>query len=283
MAGRIVLCDADNVRGALGWPTSASFRNSVQRWASKSVETSLVVIAGDGRKGAQHACAIDASYSVLRTFSGGRWKADDTIVRDVAWWLRKSSNLTICVISSDKQLRSRCRKAGNEAAAAGEGQKDEVSMRQGAVPKLVFESSETFACWLRFGTSSNREVIGACRSETASVPVLPGLVAVTDMTEGGSISGACADTGGEAQEVGARSVAELAAGDDLDAGMVADTNVSVRDHLKTLAVAYVAWIEEEQPRPARTAWEHVHGAGAQVRRRSGRGGKRAGKKVGRFR
>ena len=62
--------------------------------------------------------------------TSGRWRADDTIVRDVGW-LFDHGQPALTVVTSDKLLRKRCRAA-----------------RVASDQRVRFEASEAFAGWL---------------------------------------------------------------------------------------------------------------------------------------
>ena len=119
-----ILIDADNVRAALGWPPREALRRRVVQWSRAQAEPTAMILASDG--GGLSAMLI--SPSVVQTTSG-RWRADDTIVRDVRWLVAEGQR-ELTIVTSDKLLRKRCR------AAAGQRL------------RLRFEASEAFAGWL---------------------------------------------------------------------------------------------------------------------------------------
>lgn len=123
---RILLVDADNVRAAMAWPPREAFRRSVCRWSSTQPVLAAVILATDG--GGDMAATLLGARVVLTT--SGRWRADDTIVRDVRW-LFASGQDELTVVTSDKLLRRRCRAA-----------------RDAAGQRVRFEASEEFASWL---------------------------------------------------------------------------------------------------------------------------------------
>eukprot|EP00966_Prymnesium_polylepis_P182669 4232203-Prymnesium_polylepis.2 len=141
-AKSVVLIDADNVRGSMGWPPTSAFRSAVCRWAKRELDSSetLAIVEADGRTERQHACIAEGADGVLCTFSGTRWKADDTVVRDCGWWLTEGAACVV-VVSSDKQLRRRCR----EAAGTVEASLRAAGSSSRAQGRLRFESSEAFA------------------------------------------------------------------------------------------------------------------------------------------
>ena len=120
---RILLVDADNVRAALAWPPREAFRRSVCRWSSTQPDLAAVILATDG--GGDMAATLLGARVVLTT--SGRWRADDTIVRDVRWLFANGQD-ELTVVTSDKLLRRRCRAA-----------------RDAAGQRVRFEASEEFA------------------------------------------------------------------------------------------------------------------------------------------
>ena len=149
----VVLIDQDNVRAASGWPVPHAFRERVVVWAKSAAAggPAAVVIEVDEktkhkqRKGssqqhterkAQRTHAI--GKHVVANFLGSMWRADDGIVRDVEWWLRRPEVTSVLVISSDKQVRRRCsevkQRLGNDGAAAPS--------------RLRFDTSEAFGLML---------------------------------------------------------------------------------------------------------------------------------------
>jgi hypothetical protein len=107
----VVLIDQDNVRAAAGWPDARSFRQSVLLWAKDYCGANTAVILEvdelkhkKSRPTAQRAQMLDER--VAATFLGPRWRADDGLVRDVEWWMPRSS--AVLVVSSDKLVRRRC-------------------------------------------------------------------------------------------------------------------------------------------------------------------------------
>ena len=123
---RLLLVDADNVRAALAWPPREAFRRSVSRWSSTQPELTAVILATDG--GGDMAASLLGARMVVTT--SGRWRADDTIVRDVRWLFANGQD-ELTVVTSDKLLRKRCRAA-----------------RGAASQRVRFEASEDFASWL---------------------------------------------------------------------------------------------------------------------------------------
>ena len=101
---RILLVDADNVRAALAWPPREAFRRSVCRWSSTQPDLAAVILATDG--GGDMGATLLGARVVLTT--SGRWRADDTIVRDVRWLFANGQD-ELTVVTSDKLLRRRCR------------------------------------------------------------------------------------------------------------------------------------------------------------------------------
>ena len=120
---RILLVDADNVRAALAWPPREAFRRSVCRWSSTQPDLAAVILATDG--GGDMGATLLGARVVLTT--SGRWRADDTIVRDVRWLFANGQD-ELTVVTSDKLLRRRCRAA-----------------RDAAGQRVRFEASEEFA------------------------------------------------------------------------------------------------------------------------------------------
>ncbi len=133
----VVVIDQDNVRASMRWPAPRDFRDAVCRWAN-STPGALVLIAVDERRRApsrpqqqqqqqqgdglrpgvhERQRCLPLSNSVLATFSGPRWCADDVIARDTEWWLRKCSGCRVLVVSSDRQVRRRCREAQQRLGA----------------------------------------------------------------------------------------------------------------------------------------------------------------------
>lgn len=126
----VLFLDASNIRSSIGASNSA-FNAAVQRWASESpVPGRLIVIARDHGGPASQVRPIDLNTFVSQ--SGPRWKADDTIVRDVGWWL-EHSEADMQVVTTDKHLRKRCR---------------ERTRTVGATHRLRLETSEGFASLL---------------------------------------------------------------------------------------------------------------------------------------
>ena len=123
-APRVVIVDADNVRAALSWPSRTGFQRSVAQWGSTETVSTAVILAVDGGSDCN---AAFLSPGVVVTTSG-RWRADDTIVRDVGW-LFANGQRDILVVSSDKLLRKRCRAARSQPGSQ----------------RLRFEASEAFA------------------------------------------------------------------------------------------------------------------------------------------
>ena len=123
---RLLFVDADNVRAALAWPPREAFRHSVSRWSSTQPDLTAVILATDG--GGDMAATFLGARMVLTT--SGRWRADDTIVRDVRWLFANGQD-ELTVVTSDKLLRKRCRAA-----------------RGNARQRVRFEASEAFASWL---------------------------------------------------------------------------------------------------------------------------------------
>ena len=123
---RLLLVDADNVRAALAWPPREAFRRSVSRWSSTQPDLTAVILATDG--GGDMAATLLGARMVLTT--SGRWRADDTIVRDVRWLFSNGQD-ELTVVTSDKLLRKRCRAA-----------------RGAPSQRVRFEASEDFASWL---------------------------------------------------------------------------------------------------------------------------------------
>ena len=123
---RLLLVDADNVRAALAWPPREAFRRSVSRWSSTQPDLTAVILATDG--GGDMAATLLGARMVLTT--SGRWRADDTIVRDVRWLFANGQD-ELTVVTSDKLLRKRCR-----------------ATRGAASQRVRFEASEDFASWL---------------------------------------------------------------------------------------------------------------------------------------
>ena len=121
---RVVIVDADNVRAALSWPSRTEFQRSVAQWGSTETVPTAVILAVDGGSDC-HATFLSPSVVVT---TSGRWRADDTIVRDVGW-LCANGQRDILVVSSDKLLRKRCRAA----------------RLQPSNQRLRFEASEAFA------------------------------------------------------------------------------------------------------------------------------------------
>ena len=120
---RILLVDADNVRAALAWPPREAFRRSVCRWSSTQPDLAAVILASDG--GGDMGATLLGARVVLTT--SGRWRADDTIVRDVRWLFANGQD-ELTVVTSDKLLRRRCRAA-----------------RDAAGQRVRFQASEEFA------------------------------------------------------------------------------------------------------------------------------------------
>ena len=75
---------------------------------------------------------MDATFLTAQTVltTSGRWRAGDTIVRDVGW-LFDHGQPALTVVTSDKLLRKRCRAA-----------------RVASDQRVRFEASEAFAGWL---------------------------------------------------------------------------------------------------------------------------------------
>ena len=191
MAESVVLIDADNVRASMGWPTSALFRNTVFRWAQHQRQVTphvLVVIAVDGRTEKQHACVAKEVEGVLLTFSGARCKADDTIARDCSWWMAESE-ARVLVISSDKQLRKRCREAVSFA---------EMSRR--AAGRLRLENSEAFASVLPTQLNNGRS------------SALQALACTSLASAAEAVGEAAMDAGGESDEETMEQAAEQRVG-----------------------------------------------------------------------
>ena len=137
---RVVIVDADNVRATLSWPSRTVFQRRVAHWGSTEPVPTAVILAVDGGSGNS---AKLLSPNVVMTTSG-RWRADDTIVRDVGW-LFANGQSDILVVSSDKLLRKRCRAA---------------RMQPGG-QRLRFEASEAFAGLLpAIGTAPAPETSG---------------------------------------------------------------------------------------------------------------------------
>ncbi|KAL1526509.1 hypothetical protein AB1Y20_015219 [Prymnesium parvum] len=253
---RIVLCDADNVRAGMGWPTCTAFRHAAYNWARRERASSpqtLLLIAADGRTEAQHACAAAEAEGVVLTFSGTRWKADDAIVRDCGWWLTHSE-AGLLVVSSDKQLRRRCREMESLARGSGGG-------------RLRFESSEAFAFALRASSSTSRLEEGATHLlRTAS--------AQASTTDGHSPSPWSLTFAAPYPQTTTY----------VDTSPQCTESLG-SDTLALLVNRFVSWIVSEQPRPARSAWEHVHGVGSSkpTSHKSGRKGKKTSKGSGRSR
>ena len=129
------------MRAALAWPPRGAFRRSVLRWSSTQPDLTAVILATDG--GGDMAATLLGARLVLTT--SGRWRADDTIVRDVRWLFANGQD-ELTVVTSDKLLRKRCRAA-----------------REAASQRVRFEASEAFAGWLP-----------ACQDESASAePATP--------------------------------------------------------------------------------------------------------------
>ena len=59
---------------------------------------------------------MDATFLTAQTVltTSGRWRADDTIVRDVGW-LFDHGQPALTVVTSDKLLRKRCRAASKRS------------------------------------------------------------------------------------------------------------------------------------------------------------------------
>lgn len=150
-AQHVVLIDQDNVRAASGWPVAHAFRERVVVWAKSATAggPAAVIIEVDEKhrhqrgssqqhaeRKAQRTHAI--GEHVVANFLGSMWRADDGIVRDVEWWLRRPEVTSVLVISSDKQVRRRCsevkQRLGNDGAV---------------VPtRLRFDTSEAFGLML---------------------------------------------------------------------------------------------------------------------------------------
>ena len=260
----VVFVDADNVRASMGWPGSLVFRQAVQRWAmssSSSGPDQLVIIGVDGRTERQHAFEMEGGGSVLVTFSGARWKADDTIVRDVAWWLG-SCSASLLVVSSDKLLRKRCREQAQLVGTGGVG------------TRLRFETGDAFACCLSLaaqpplaaasegtaaGTAETSLEDGGARmgedDSPARRPGAGGAANADDAEDGGR---GCGGGGDDDDSDGSD-------GSDGGGGEMAAGPASAGDKeaacVLQLAPRFVSWVVDSQPRPSRTAWEHLHGAG----------------------
>ena len=145
---QIVLIDQDNVRAASVWPVAHAFRERVVVWAKSAAAGSpaAVIVEVDEKHKRKGSSAGErkpqrthtVGECVVANFLGTKWRADDGIVRDVEWWLRRSEVTSVLVISSDKQVRRRCsevkQRLGNDATAAPS--------------RLRFDTSEAFGLML---------------------------------------------------------------------------------------------------------------------------------------
>ena len=142
----VVLIDQDNVRAASGWPVAHAFRERVVVWAKSAAAggPAAVIIEVDEKHKRKSSSERKPQRThtigegVVANFLGTMWRADDGIVRDAEWWLRRSEVTAVLVISSDKQVRRRCsevkQRLGNDATAAPS--------------RLRFDTSEAFGLML---------------------------------------------------------------------------------------------------------------------------------------
>lgn len=148
----VVIVDQDNVRASAGWPNAKDFRERVLTWARSSAAGDPTVIVEVDEKTHKKPCSssIAAGSScdhrqrarpigerTIANFLGPKWRADDGIVRDAEWWLRRPETASVLVISSDKQVRRRCSEV-----------KQRVNNIATSAPKLRFETNEAFAMLL---------------------------------------------------------------------------------------------------------------------------------------
>lgn len=122
----MVIVDVNNVRGKFGFgrADTIAFCGAVNCWARANGLEGQVQLAVD--HGPRQ--AVVSAAGSLFCFSGPRLEADDTIVFDIQWFLRKSLS-PVVVVTSDRDLKRRCRAQLNayleqhlEAAGAlGEG------------------------------------------------------------------------------------------------------------------------------------------------------------------
>ena len=125
---QVWLIDADNVRALLGWPPTDAFRARVLRWLGPQPAT-LAILAAD-RRGERPSASRVAPRLVLTLPGGPRCKkADDSITRDLEWWLGQRRAARVTVVTSDRLLRRRCRDVAHTLGAA----------------RLRFEGSDAFA------------------------------------------------------------------------------------------------------------------------------------------
>jgi len=174
----VILIDASNVRATMGWPDAKAFSRSVASWAGGGnalCSTRAVVVVRDGgHAGLQSARLLprsaDNTPSVIECFSGGRWSADDAIVRDCVFWLEHGAS-SVVLVTSDKLLQARCKhsvrggdaRGGGKRKAAGVGEVEVASLSHCAVAttsgSLVIEASEGFGCLLRIDSDASKGVI----------------------------------------------------------------------------------------------------------------------------
>ena len=103
--GSVLLIDANNVRGELGFPALHRFVDTACDWAS-SVEHEFVLIAIDH---GPVPTALQLRKNVAVAFSGPHSDADTVIVHTVDWLLDSYRSLTVTVVSNDRMLLRRCR------------------------------------------------------------------------------------------------------------------------------------------------------------------------------
>jgi 1-acyl-sn-glycerol-3-phosphate acyltransferase len=148
---RAVLIDANNVRGASGFPELSAFTSAAARWAEEASGcAALRLIAVDHGMGAE-AFALSGSIAVV--FAGERTDADTVIVHTVDWLLsetdgtRDASSAAVVVVTSDHLLRQRCTHELPTVAGDAFGAK----RPRAQLARLSFEGSAAFANNLAWG------------------------------------------------------------------------------------------------------------------------------------
>jgi hypothetical protein len=245
-APRVCVIDQDNVRASMGWPSGYDFRAAVIAWAASqgaAATADLTIISVDERHKRlpgheQQHCSQLAGDAVLACFSGPRWRADDLIARDVEWWMRRLPGSPVWVVSSDKQVRRRCRDAQRRVGAAADG-------------LVSFEGGEPFGMLLPRTASRPRELQpppeppGPPEPESAAEPAVASLPESAPMELDAPID-----------------APEPAMGPGPRAGEPAPT-ASVHPLARQIET-FISWISL-QPRPTTTAFEAAHAGEIQRR------------------
>ena len=164
----VVIVDVNNVRGKFGFKRADTigFAGVVSRWAHANNLAGQVLLAVD--HGPRQA-VVRAAGAVF-CFSGPGLEADDTIVFDIDWFLRHG-RVPLVVVTSDKDLKRRCRAELNAYLERNPDAAEELLGPNRPLLRII--DSGSFAGWI--STSGWPEyqvnccVDGLCSCRPASV------------------------------------------------------------------------------------------------------------------